>query len=595
MLGFIFIVQIVCGRITFWLSLPDEFFFLDRILCFLTKIIKKLLRKSQKKILPRTRKKHKIPILFIFLVLLGACLRFSGLDYGLPLKIHPDEGEIINPAVRMATYGGLDPEVYHRPNHISIYLNAIGMKMYWLVSKRLFKTEGIVHAQFKMNPSPYFQVSRAIVAFLGTLMIFSMYGLGKEVGGRRVGLFAAFCTAFFPSFIRHSHHATPDIPLAFFISMVALFACQYMKRKEIKFLVWGSIFCGLATAEKYPGLLSLSLIALVIGFSHWPRMGKIVRLGILSFLAFCGSMFTFAPFLFLNYRRVIAGITRETYTHHLGASGLGWHGNLAFYLKALYKNAGLFLFLCFLIGAWLAVIRFRKIAKTKPYLTVCLFGVIYWVLLSKMALHWERWAVPMYVAPIIMAAVAVDRISRDTKQRSGGIKTAFFGFLVLLVISLSLRGLFQSVGFIMADTRVVSRAWIAENIPRGARMAADIYTPVKPLGKGIAADKSLSEHKKDGVEYVVISSAVYERIRAEKKLYPVEVQFYRSLFNEERLIKTFSPSPIELGSVDVLVIFRGIRSIIQFLKQDEIVMNGPEIRIYKLSGVRVRLEDCSHP
>jgi len=537
--------------------------------------------KRFKETLSKKLKTHNI--ILVTLIITGAILRINGLDYGLPLRFHPDEGVIINPALRIATSGDLDPRVYYRPNHISVYLNALSFKFYSLVRSFLFDIRGSVQRQFNEHPDPYVYLSRLITASLGTLMILSMFFLGKEVGGKRVGLLSSSFTAFFPSFIQHSHYATADIPLVFFISMVALYVCKYMKRKKIIFLLLGCLFCGLASAEKYPGVLSTTMIILGIVFSHWQRKASILKIGVISFIAYFSSIFVAAPFLFINYKRVLQGIAFEMYTYHLGASGLGWHGNLLYYLNVLRENMGMLLWTFFLMGIFLFIIKFKKYLKIKHYLSISLFGLIYFVLLFIAALHWESWALPMYIIPIVIASVGVNSLSMFLRRKTSQMNSILFILLVILISSLFFRGLSQSINFSMPDTRTVSKQWISENLPNKARIVADAYTPIKPGCCGSVAEKSLEEFKKDGIDYVVVSSFMYERILKEKDRYPREVDFYTKLFEKEKLVKSFSATSIDLGNNDLITIYRGIRELIKYLQQKEIYLRGPEIEIYKIS------------
>lgn len=527
---------------------------------------------------------HKISVILIILIIIGAILRINGLDFGLPLRLHPDEVAVVERAVGVITGGNLDPGFYNRPNHVSIYLSALSYKFFSLARCLLFNICGSVQSQFYKDPDPYVYLSRFITASLGTLMILSMFFLGKEVGGEKVGLLSSSITAFFPSFIGHSHYATPDIPLAFFISMVALFVCKYMRRKKTIFLLLGCIFCGLATAEKYPGILSTSMIFFGIVFSHWQRKINILKFGIISFITYFSSIFVAAPFLFINYKKVLDALTHEEMSsYHLGASGLGWNGNLLYYLNALHNNMGMLLWIFFLFGVFLFAIKFKKYLKKRHYLTISLFGLIYWVLRSKVALHFERYAVPMCIIPIVIASVGVNSLSMFLKRKNFGMSSILFILLAILISSIFFRGLFQSIDFNIPDTRTVSKQWISENLPNNAKIIADAYTPIKPGCCGSAAEKSLEEFKEDGIEYVIVSSAMYERILTEKDRYPNEAKFYTKLFDEEKLVKSFSTTSIELGNNDLETIYRGIKGLINYLQQREVYLGGPEIKIYKIS------------
>ncbi len=522
-------------------------------------------------------------VMVAIIVIAGAILRINGLTFGLPLRLHPDECVVINPAIRIATDGNLNPKIYHRPNHITIYLNTLSYKSFSVVRCIQSDVCESVEELFDNDQAPFVYLSRLLTALFGTLMILSMYFLGKEAGDKEVGLLAAIITAFFPSFICHSHYATPDIPLAFFISMVALFISKYMKSKKVMFLILGCMFSGLATAEKYPGFLSTSIILFGIVLPNWREKINILKLGSLSFISYLFSIFISAPFLFVDYKEVIDALAIESSPYHLGASGLEWDGNLLYYLGTLQDNMGLLLWGFLFIGICLFVIEFKKYAEMKHYLVVSLFGLIYWILMSKLALHWERWAVPMYIAPILIASVGAYRISMALRTKTFKPAVVLLILTSIPILSLFIRGAVGSINFNIKDTRVVSKQWISENLPRNAKIAADGYTPIKPSGPSSAATKSLEEFKEERVEYIIVSSDMYGRYLKEKNRYPNKVEFYTRLFEEEELVKSFSATSIRLGKNDLEIIYRGIKWLINYSQQKGIYLTGPEIRIYKIS------------
>lgn len=541
---------------------------------------------SPKKIISKELSLHKTSIILIILIIIGAILRANGLGFGLPLRLHTDEVAIVEKAAAVAASGDLDPRIYNRPSHVSIYLNAFFYKSFSAVRCLLFHDCEGIRTQFSKNPTPYVYLSRIITACLGSLMILSMFLLGKEVGGRKVGLLSSAFTAFFPSFIRHSHYVTPDIPLTFFISMVALFTCKYMKSRKLVFLILGCLFSGLATAEKYPGILSMTMIFLGVVFSHRRKKEDILKLLPLSVVAFLSSLFIAAPFIFLNYKGVLKALAEEKASYHLGASGLGWGGNLLYYIGTLLDNTGILLGLFFLLGLVLFIIKFKTYTRVKHYLTVSLFGFVYWALISKLAIHWERWAVPMYIVPIIIASVGVEWISTFLKKKKIGLSFVLTIFLAIMLSSLFFRGIMQSLSFNWKDTRVVSKHWISLNLPAYAKIVADAYSPLKPGCCGSVAVKSLEQYKKEGIEYVLVSSFIYQRILAEKERYQDEVIFYTRVFESEYLVKEFLPANMELGNNDIITVYRGIKELIRYIQHREVYLRGPVIKIYRISEER---------
>ncbi len=547
------------------------------------KTIKNLNPKRLKINFSKKLKLHKMPVILILIIIVGAIFRINGVGFGLPLKLHPDEGAIIKNAVTIADSGNLNPKLFHWPAHVSIYLNALFYKSYSVVRSLLFRENDGIRTQFEKNHSPYVYLSRLITACLGSLMILSMFLIGKEVGGQKVGLLSSAFTAFFTSFIRHSHYVTPDIPLAFYISMVALFTCKYMKKRRVVFLFLACFFSALATAEKYPGIISLIIIFFGVIFSHKRKKKDILKLLPLSGIAFLSSLFVVSPYLFLKYQRVIGAVVDEARPYHIGVERLGWGGNLLYYLGTLVDNLGVLLGLFFLWGLVLFFIKFKATLRAKPYLTISLFGLFYWVLHSKVAIHWERWAVPMYIVPIFITSVGIERLSFYLKKKNSGWSLILKIFLAIVLVSLFCRGMMQSLNFNWKDTRLVSKQWISLNLPANSKMAADAYSPLNPDCCDSVASKSLEEFKNEGVEYVIVSSFVYQRILDEKENYPFEAAFYTRLFKDEYLVKEFTAVNVEVGVNDFSAVYKSLKEFIRYLRDRDLHLRGPVIRIYKIS------------
>lgn len=524
--------------------------------------------------------KKKIFIILIIFFIVGSILRINGLGFGFPLILHPDEEHITREAVRMASTGNWEPQVYNRPDHTTIYLNAFLYRIFSIIKYQNSDEKMNIQHLYNNNRSSYIYASRFITAIFGSLMILSMFFLGKEIGGEKVGLFSSFFTAFFPSFIHHSHFVTSDILLAFFTSLVALYTCKYMKRRKVKFLFIGCIFCGLATSVKYPGLITTIMIASAVIFIHWPRKTKILKLGVSSFLVYFTSLFLVTPYLFLNYKATYKALVFESYSYHLGVPELGWGKKLLYYLDVFHNNMGTFLFILFIFSILLIFIEFKKyILIKKYYLSIFLFGVTYWVLMSKVGLHWERWAVPMYIVPLIVVSMGIHYLSRRLKT---GVIYIFYVLLCIIFLSFIFRGLYQSLDPLEPNTQNISRVWINENLPKDAKLVGDGYSPILPGRPYSVAEKSIKQYKEEGVDYVVVSSSMYERYLKEKNKYPKKTKFYQDLFEKEKLIKYFSPTYLKIGRNDLLAIYKIINYILDIVKNKKVFLNGPHIKIYKL-------------
>ncbi len=220
----------------------------------------------------------------------------------------------------------------------------------------------------------------------------------------------------------------------------------------------------------------------------------------------------------------------------------------------------------------------------KFYLVISLFGLAYWVLISRVGLHWERWAIPMYLVPLIIASFGINNLFVYLKARRKILANILFIIVGIIVLSIFFRGLSQSFNFLNQNTQSVSKKWITENLPENAKIVAEGYTPIIPGLPLWIEEKSIEIFKREGVDYIIVSSFMYERFFAEEDRYPNRVKFYRELFDNEKLVKRFSATApdFEIGRNDLLAIYRGIRLFINKLRYNKPYFVGPEIKIYEL-------------
>lgn len=175
--------------------------------------------------------------------------------------------------------------------------------------------------------------------------------------------------------------------------------------------------------------------------------------------------------------------------------------------------------------------------------------------------------------------MGIHYLSRHLKT---GVIYIFYVLLCIIFLSFIFRGLYQSLDPLEPNTQNISRVWINENLPKDAKLVGDGYSPILPGRPYSVAEKSIKQYKEDGVDYVVVSSSMYERYLKEKNKYPKETKFYQDLFEKEKLIKYFSPTYLKIGRNDLLAIYKIINYILDIVKNKKVFLNGPHIKIYKL-------------
>ena len=345
-----------------------------------------------------------IPIA-IYVVALS--VRVIGLKFGFPLLTHHDERFIIDPLIEMSRNHTLDSGFYARPNQF-LYSALFGYLN--LLSKVFFhKNFGWAYSE---NPLFFYYHARLLVAIFGATVPVLAWKIGKLFKEADFSLAAAFLTCFFPPFIVHSHYITGDILNTAFSLLIILFSLLFLQKRKWIWIILASVAVALNTLEKYPGILSYGIVLVTIGISaffvnnengkqKWRKFlgGILITLAIIAL-----SMFIFAPHLFFKLDQVRAALTVEARSTHLGADNLSWLGNMLFYLQTFINASG------WIVAAFAVVGLAFSILSRQPSMLLIFFGAGYWVALSKLGLHWERWSLPMMITPLMLAALGLTKL-----------------------------------------------------------------------------------------------------------------------------------------------------------------------------------------
>lgn len=472
----------------------------------------------------------------------GTIVRFIGLDFGLPLTIKSDEGLVVNGAIDMVERRSFEPDRFEWPNHLGImatYLAYVFVTPLWhgmLVEQAINEVEiGYFHL-----------ISRAVSATFGVAGIVLAYFIGKRFH-RIAGVFAAAFVAFMPPYVEESHYATPDIVLTAAILAGVLGAMVYVNRPTVPVLLVMSLMSTLSIMAKYPGALGTVVIAAVVIAAAirdraWPR---IFGHGLISIFAVGIFLFLLSPVMFTNRHVVLRRITHEARSTHLGADGLTFPEKLGFYAENYFSATGVILLALSVVGVWYLVRSWKL--EAIPLLV----GVVFWVALSTLGLHWARWGLPMYITPLILAALGAYFVvtvvqSRWKSQRWVGVGVAVvLGFALLTQVVASIA---QTAVLLRPDTRVMAFNEFAERGITPDNTLYEGYTPFRARWFDIIFD---DVEERDGklvptdskIEYVVIGP-MQERFSAEAERYPDEMRVYALLEEQYELLDVYtSESP----------------------------------------------------
>lgn len=193
--------------------------------------------------------------ILIGIILLSVVLRFYKIDYQ---SLWLDEIHTVNES---------DPSFTLSETFESLYASDPHPPLYFLFVKALFSLFGSSSL-----------VLRCFSAFLGVVSVWAIYLLGKEIYGKKTGLYAALllCVNYFH--IYYSQDGRP-YPLLFLTTTISFyFLIRFIRTPSLKTALWYGIFAGVML---YTHLFSLFVLfsqyVILLYFVCWPYQETVTR------------------------------------------------------------------------------------------------------------------------------------------------------------------------------------------------------------------------------------------------------------------------------------------------------------------------------
>ena len=471
-----------------------------------------------------------------------------------------------------------EPDTFQWPGHLLMQLGYLAVNVYSYVALGMRPEDAIA-----LYPEGvWYPAVRAVSALFGIVAIVLAYFIGRFFG-TRVGLISAGLFAFFPYFIEHSHYATVDMGLTTLILGVILVSMNYLKNPVLRNAAWMGVISGASITMKYPGALSTILIATVIILSSVKvkRWWQIVGHGLYSLFWFGLSAFLISPALFTNRHETIRSLFNESKTTHPGADGRNLFERLEFYASSYVQVTGILLLIPLVFGA-ITVLRKRELVSAPIF-----FGVFYWIALSFLALFWLRWGLPMFITPLLLSAIGIERMwswVSTTHHRWARISLPVVGGLA--AASLVFSAVAQSSLFLAKDTRVEALSYFKDRNITADTAYYEGYSPIDAgtLGKVFANfswDGDALAPNDPSKEFVVLSSGTYGRYFADEK-FAEERKFYEQLETQYEETYRIEPNLYFRSSLwEPINIIERARSIESIATGG---VSGPIIRILDLNN-----------
>src|SRR6266852_4792260 len=455
---------------------------------------------------------------------LALALRLWGISFGLPYTFHPDELRDVGEALKLAG-GQTDALSFGNPALYKYLLVGV----FWA----LVGQERLAAA----DTSVLYLSARATTAVLGTLTVIAVFWMARLLRGNRAGLIAGGLAAVTFLLVRDAHFGVNDT-LAELCATIALACCVRVAcRGTHGDYVTAGAALGLAFASKYQALAVVGpLLVAHLQPGHRRRhVDLVLGLGV----ALLAAVVAFPPMV-TEPQRVLGDIYVNTILpSRRGWEGLDPAGVYAYYVKVLGWGIGLPMLTLACIGVGRAVIQ-----RDWPLLVVAILPVSLYAIMGGSHLYFARYLLPAVPALIVLAAVVLADLGRRAPLAAP--------LLAVIVVAWTLPNTVQFDTLLTrTDTRTAARAWVAANLPAGARVLAERVAEGPPLaqlqvdvvypGGTVLYEVPLADYRKDGIEYVVTSSFTADAPNLTAARTAQRREFYASLQRDAVELVEFLP------------------------------------------------------
>lgn len=425
-------------------------------------------------------RRNRKPILIIAVMMLVAgALYFTGIGFGLPHFLHPDEENMIMPAVTMRDNKTFEAQNFTWPAHVPFKLN---MFAFFVLERIVGLPSGVIYSEQRHLLLLAARMVTALVAM-------GMVPLGYLIGRRnnpRTGYVLAALVALLPVNVLHAHYATPDITLTLLMLVHILLGLRYHEKPSYLNLFFLCASASAAFATKYPGAFYYVCVAVSVvvcaltampGAGWGQRLLRVIKHGVFALFAAVVSLFAISPSLLLNPGKVLKWMLQQ----NEASRAYSYFENVVYYLREYLGYTGLVLLAALVFGA---VVLVRKRAGFWRW-TPLLYGVVFWLFLNISRLQKTHWGMPFYVSLLAVAAFGVDgfltfaKSSAFFEKHKKWARPAVAACAGLSLLSLLAGNAATLAGLLWPDARELGVAYCAENGITRENAAYTTYSPLR--------------------------------------------------------------------------------------------------------------------
>ncbi len=489
-------------------------------------------------------------VALITIVALG--MRVWGIGFDLPNLYHRDEAKYVSIPLNILKTGDYNPHFFNYPT-LFFYLLSIAYIVYFLFMAsrgRLGHLDGLVLPETVLEnvvgratmPSQ-FLVGRGLVAVSGVLTILLVYWVTRKAYNRRAGLIAALLFSLSPTHIRNSHFIAPDVPMLLFVMASFSFSYAVWSQGKLRDYLLAGFLAGLAISTKYNAYPILAPLAL----AHLSqRRGEpLINAQILLAVAACAfGFFLGTPYALLDLPALLNGMAFEM-RHYatMGDPGTEGQNALLWYARYLVRNEGLLPLL-----AVLEALRGLTVRSRKALLFVA-FPALYMLLVSFYVVKNDRTVLTIIPFLAMLAGAFLDwaiaSLLGRTKVARESVLPWVAACAVLVVVAWpTWQAVRINMRFTDADVRTRVTQWMEAELPAGARIAGEYYSPLLVNSRhqfqwvDRAVDLPIGWYQANA-DYLVLVENRYGGFYLDPARYPSQIAAYEAMQSQFTLLKEF--------------------------------------------------------
>jgi len=468
---------------------------------------------------------------WLLVVALGFTLRATHLGFGLPYRLHPDEGPATNQIVK-SLRGPLRLGSYFHPPLLRVVA--------WLAVRVEQRVDPAVGAALDAR---VIRTMRVISLVAGTVTVVVVGAVAGWFLSPAWALVAGLLFAVSPIAVFLSKYGTPDSLLVLLFSSALWIAFRLRERPSLWCYALGGLVSGLAIAAKYNGAFVLFAFPVAHLLAPQAQRPNLVRAAVAFTSGLLVALAVGFPLLPWEWEEFVRTTGLEA--HHQFVRGhrgikirpldyyFGFH-----FVRSIWPSTGAPLFVAILGGLVLWLLR----AESSKYI-VWAVAVPYYVAMEsvlKLTFSPERYVFPLLPLYAIAASVFCAALAEWSSEREPTRWWVGAALAIAVLIWPAYRSL-RLVQDIEPDTRIRAREWLLEHVDRDARVAIGglrhFYPPLTQ-----SEFPRLTQFGRDEPDYWILSSFDYD----EAFTYPEEsaaaAAYYLHVIESHDLVFEVAPA-----------------------------------------------------